>query len=80
MIKITPEELVRYLYQETSEQKTAAIRTALQTDWNLRETYEKLLSSHNGLNEIRVSPRPEAVNKISGIWVEKAGASSFTLN
>ena len=43
MIKITPEELVRYLYQETSDKKTAAIRTALETDWNLRETYEKLL-------------------------------------
>ena len=43
MIKITPEDLVRYLYNETSEQKTAAIKAALQTDWNLQETYEKLL-------------------------------------
>lgn len=64
MTKITPEELVRYLYNETSEQKTATIKAALQTDWNLRETYEKLLSSNKNLNEIQFSPRPEAVNKI----------------
>ena len=37
MIKFTPEELVRYLYHETSEQKSASIKAALQTDWNLRE-------------------------------------------
>lgn len=71
MIKITPEELVRYLYQETSDKKTAAIRLALETDWNLKETYEKLLSSHKNLNEIRVSPRPKAVNKILEYGLKK---------
>ena len=64
MIKITPEELVRYLYNETSEQKTAKIKAALQTDWNLRDTYEKLVSAHKNLNEIKFSPRTETVNKI----------------
>ena len=64
MIKITQEELVRYLYNETSEQKTNAIRAALETDWNLRESYQKLLNSKNKLNEARFSPRPEVVNRI----------------
>lgn len=64
MIKITPEELVRYLYNETSEQKTAKIKAALQTDWNLRDTYDKLVSAHKNLNEVRFSPRKETVNKI----------------
>ncbi|HEY5465130.1 MAG TPA: hypothetical protein VIJ95_17855 [Hanamia sp.] len=64
MIKITPEELVRYLYHETSEQKTAKIRAALQTDWNLRDTFEKLSSAHKNLNEIKYSPRRESVNRI----------------
>jgi len=64
MIKITPEELIRYLYNETSEQKTAAIRAALQTDWNLRETYEKLASSVKNLNKVTFSPRSETINKI----------------
>ncbi|HET7118921.1 MAG TPA: hypothetical protein VFI29_20690 [Hanamia sp.] len=64
MIKITPEELVRYLYHETSEQKTAKIKAALQTDWNLRDTYEKLASAHKNLDEIKHSPRKESVNRI----------------
>lgn len=64
MIRITPEDLVRYLYNETSEQKTADIKAALQTDWNLRESYEKLLNSNDNLNKIHFSPRPESVNNI----------------
>ena len=64
MIKITQEELVRYLYNETSKQETA-IKAALQTDMDLRETFEKLLSAQQSLNEINLSPEPQAVNKIS---------------
>ena len=64
MTKITPEELVRYLYNETSEKKTALIKTALQTDWGLRVAYEKLLSAQQSLHEVTLSPRPETVNKI----------------
>jgi len=64
MIKIPPEELVRYLYNETSEQETAAIEAALQTDWNLVETFEKLLSAQQRLNEVNLSPEPQAVNKV----------------
>ena len=64
MIKITPEDLVRYLYNETSEKKTATIKAALQTDWNLRESYEKLVASHKNLDSIKFSPRPQSVNSI----------------
>ncbi|MEO9051082.1 MAG: hypothetical protein ABI280_04760 [Ginsengibacter sp.] len=64
MIKITPEELVRYIYNETSEHKTAMIKAALETDWNLRDTYEKLLGAHKGLSGVKYSPRPETVSKI----------------
>ena len=65
MIKITPEDLVRHLYNETSEPKSAAIKAALQTDWNLRENYEMLSTSKQNLNNIELSsPRVESVNKI----------------
>lgn len=64
MIKITPEDLVRYLYNETSEHKTADIKVALQTDWNLKESYETLLNSNENLNKIHFSPRPQSVNRI----------------
>lgn len=65
MTKITPEDLVRYLYNETSDRKTETIRIALQTDWDLRESYEKLVISEQNLDNIELSsPRPETVNKI----------------
>ena len=64
MNRITSEDLVRYLYNETSAKKTAAIQAALQTDWNLRESYEKLAASHKNLDSIKLSPRPESVNAI----------------
>ena len=64
MTKFTPEDLVQYLYKETSEQKTANIREALETDWTLRESFKQILTSVKNLEEIRLSPRDEAVNKI----------------
>ncbi len=64
MIKITPEDLVRYLYNETSDQKSASIKAALQSDWNLKESYEKLLDSKKNLNKIHFSPRSESVSNI----------------
>ena len=64
MIKITPEDLVRYLYNETFKQETAAIKTALQTDMNLRETFEELLSARQSLNEVKLSPGQRSFNKI----------------
>ena len=64
MMKITSEDLIKYVYNETSEQKGATIQAALQTDWSLREIYEQLLNSKSELNEIKFSPRRESVNKI----------------
>ena len=65
MTKITPEDLVRYLYNETSGRKAETIRIALQTDWDLRESYEKLVISEQNLDNIKLSsPRTETVNKI----------------
>lgn len=57
----TPEELVQYLYNETSPEKTAAIEAALQEDWTLREKLEVLKSSRKTLNTLVESPRHEAV-------------------
>jgi hypothetical protein len=59
MIKIRPEELVRYLFNETSEQETAAIKAALQTDMNLHETFEELFIDQRRPNEVKLSSRPQ---------------------
>ena len=66
MIKITPEDLVRYLYKETSTEKTACIKAALQIDSNLQEEYEKLKNTYSKLEQevVRRSPRPQTINNI----------------
>lgn len=57
----TPEELIQYLYRETSPAKTAEIEEALLHDWTLREKLEVLQNSMNTLNTPLQSPRTEAV-------------------
>lgn len=64
MIKITQEELLKYLYNETSKQKTSDIKAALQTNWDMRETFEKLLGAQQNLKEIVLSPEQKVVNRI----------------
>lgn len=64
MNKFTQEDLLQYLYKETSQHKTAAITAALETDWNLRDSLEILSSGQKNLEEISLSPRDETLNKI----------------
>jgi len=63
-ILFTPEELVRYLYNETSPEKAAAIEAALQEDWALREKFEVLKASSDRLDKILESPRTEVILKV----------------
>lgn len=57
----TPEDLVLYLYKETSPQQTLAIEEAKQTDWALREKLNVIEASIQKLENIKVSPRTEII-------------------
>jgi hypothetical protein len=61
MTNFTPEDLLLYLYKETSAEQTSAIETALQNDWTLREKLNVLKASMQRLDRIVVSPRTEVV-------------------
>ena len=61
MTNFTPEDLLMYLYKETSPKKTAAIETALSNDWTLREKLNVLKTSMERLDKITLSPRTEVV-------------------
>ena len=61
MTNFTPEDLLMYLYKETSSKKTAAIETALSNDWTLREKLNVLKTSMERLDKITLSPRTEVV-------------------
>jgi hypothetical protein len=64
MTLFTPEDLLLYLYKESSPELTAAIETALQEDWTLRDKMLVLQSSVDELDKVIVSPRMEVVIKI----------------
>ena len=64
MHKYTPEDLLLYLYKETSAEMTQAIEKALEKDWTLREKLAVLKASHERLNTLIEAPRTEAVLNI----------------
>ena len=61
MTNFTPEDLLLYLYKETSVEQTTAIEAALEKDWTLREKLNVLKVSMERLDKITVSPRVEVV-------------------
>ena len=64
MIHYSPEELLQYLYKETTPDLTAAIEKALQEDWTLREKLAVLKASQDRLNTLFESPRTETILNI----------------
>jgi hypothetical protein len=72
MTKFTPEELLLYLYKESSSQLTDAIQQALQADWTLREKFNVLKTATLSLDQIQQSPRTEAILNIMNYAREKS--------
>ena len=66
MTLFTPEDLLRYLYKESSPELTAAIQVALTENWTLREQLEELQTSVNQLDteKLVLSPRMEVVFRV----------------
>lgn len=72
MTNFTPEDLLLYLYNETSHQQTLAIETALEKDWTLREKMTVLKASMQRLDKLIVAPRTEVVLQVLNHAREKA--------
>jgi hypothetical protein len=64
MTLFTPEDLLRYLYKESSPELTVAIEAALKEDWMLREKLEVLKTSSDELNTVTVAPRMEVILRV----------------
>ena len=72
MTNFTPEDLLLYLYKETTPEQTAAIEAALKKDWTLREKLSVLKTSMQRLDKIKQSPRTEVVLNVLNYAREKA--------
>lgn len=61
MTNFTPEDILLYLYKETSDEQTRAFEAALEKDWTLREKMNVLKASMNRLDKLTTAPRTEVV-------------------
>jgi hypothetical protein len=61
MTNFTPEDLLSYLYKETSPEQSLAIETMLEKDWTLREKLLVLKASIQRLDKLMETPRTEVV-------------------
>ncbi|MFT3682982.1 MAG: hypothetical protein QM791_22170 [Ferruginibacter sp.] len=64
MHSFTQEDLLQYLYRETSKEKTQAIQAALETDYNLREKLEVITAAQQRLEKLTLSPRKKTIDNI----------------
>ncbi|MFI5171792.1 MAG: hypothetical protein ACHQFW_05345 [Chitinophagales bacterium] len=61
---ITQDNLIRYIYHETTEEESSLIEETLLSDWELKELYESLLESKADLDKVRISPSQKVIDKI----------------
>lgn len=65
MHNFTMEDLIQFMYKETSPETTAAIQNALVSDWSLREQYDILTAGQAELNTVKLSsPRSQTIDNI----------------
>ncbi len=64
MTLFTPEDLLLYLYKESSPELTVAIEAALKEDWTLREKLLEMQSPVEDLDRVVVAPRMEVILKV----------------
>jgi hypothetical protein len=72
MTNFTPEDLLLYLYKETSSKKTAAIEKTLANNWTLREKLAVLKASMQRLDKLVQTPRTEIVLDVLNYAREKS--------
>jgi len=80
MQNFTPEDLILYLYKETSSELTDQIDETLKSDWTLREKLTVLKTSQERLDKLVVSPRTEVILNVLRQISTKEKAHSNLLN
>jgi anti-sigma factor RsiW len=65
MVNITQDDLLQYLYNELSPEKTLQIHRLLETDGELQERFAVLKAAKNRLGKIKlISPDDRSVDNI----------------
>lgn len=64
MQNFTPEDLIQYVYNESSPEKSSAIKAVLKTDFKLKEMLDEIVSAQKSLETFQFSPREELVTNV----------------
>ena len=62
--KFTQNQLVKYIYRETTAAQTLAIDEALTQDWQLREAYKEMHQAYCQLPKATFSPSANTISNI----------------
>jgi hypothetical protein len=60
----TQNDLIRFIYQETTEEEAQEINRVLSFDGELQLLYRELLFVKNSMEKARLEPSPQAVDNI----------------
>ncbi|MCO6495256.1 MAG: hypothetical protein J5I91_06215 [Bacteroidetes bacterium] len=74
--KITQEDLIRFVYQETTQEENLHILHSLESDQELRQELSEFLKTIDLLNELKYEPN-ETILKILN---EEASSSSLEMS
>lgn len=64
MENYSTEDLILYIYGESTADQTQEISRAIQNDWQLREKYQALKESIQGLSSLVKGPRQQTIDAI----------------
>jgi hypothetical protein len=68
MIKLfTPNDLIKYIYQEMTEDEQELLVQALHNDESLMQEYIEMLSTLEQLDQIKLQPSEKVVNAIKSM-------------
>lgn len=73
---ITQNDLIRFIYQETTKEENFQILQDLDENFELREELNTLLSTLNMLNELSFNPSDSTLKILN----EEASSSSFEMS
>lgn len=65
--QFTPNDLVRYIYQEMSEVEQDLLMQALHSDESLMEEYVEMLSAIEQMDQIQLQPSEKVVQSIKSM-------------
>lgn len=62
----TTNDLIRFIYKETSAKESIQIAEQISENWSLKEEYEMLRDAYRQLPKVTFSPKKETLSNILG--------------